>query len=477
MKLKTLFTTPKRAIITSVCMLAILAAAGTATAFAAESIAKSNSIGTAAAEEKALQDAGVSSADANFGYTDFDFEKGSFVYEVEFTANGIEWEYVIKASDGTVLSRRAKVQQGYADAIPPGLDTGDTSAPVSEESDAAADVSTPETSTPETSIPETSTPETSTPETSTPETSMPVQEETDIGLEAAKNAALADAGVNAADATFTEQKRDRENGVLVYDIDFYTATMKYEYEIDASNGTVRERKSEKRNNQTQTGTNDIGLEAAKNAALADAGVNAADATFTEQKRDREDGVLVYDIDFYTATMKYEYEIDASNGAVRERKSEKRNNQTQPDNTDIGLEAAKNAALADAGVNAADATFTEQKRDREDGVLVYDIEFYTSTTEYEYEIDASTGAVREKKAESKTQTGDNGAYIGLERAKEIALSHAGLSAGEVYLSKAKFEDDDGVKVYEIEFYKDRMEYEYTIHAATGRILEFDAEYDD
>lgn len=52
MKLKTLFTTPKRAIITSVCMLAILAAAGTATAFAAESIAKSNSIGTAAAEEK-----------------------------------------------------------------------------------------------------------------------------------------------------------------------------------------------------------------------------------------------------------------------------------------------------------------------------------------------------------------------------------------------------------------------------------------
>ena len=272
MKLKTLFTTPKRAIITSVCMLAILAAAGTATAFAAESIAKSNSIGTAAAEEKALLDAGVSSADANFGYTDFDFEKGSFVYEVEFTANGIEWEYVIKASDGTVLSRRAKVQQGYADAVTPGMDTGDTSAPVSEESDAAADVSTPETSTPETSIPE----------TSTPETSTPVQEETDIGLEAAKNAALADAGVSAADATFTEQKRDREDGVLVYDIDFYTATMKYEYEIDASTGAVRERKSEKRNNQTQTGANDIGLEAAKNAALADAGVSAADATFTEQ---------------------------------------------------------------------------------------------------------------------------------------------------------------------------------------------------
>ncbi len=378
MKLKSLFTTPKRAILTSICAVGILAAAGTATAFAAESIAKSNSIGTAAAEEAALLDAGVSAGDAVFSRTDFEFEKGSFVYDVEFAANGIEWDYLIKASDGTVLSRKAKVQDGYQglDAATPGTDGSvDVSSPIREESNGGADLSTPDTSTP--------------------------IEETDIGLEAAKSAALADAGVNAADATFTEQKRDRDDGVLVYDIDFYTSDMKYEYEIDAATGAVRERKSERRNNQTQTGTTDIGLEAAKSAALADAGVNAADATFTEQKRDRDDGVLVYDIDFYTSDMKYEYEIDAATGAVRERKSERRNNQTQTGTTDIGLEAAK----------------------------------------------------------------------------QIAFEHAGVSAGEVYLSKAKYENDDGIRVYEIEFYKDRMEYEYTIHATTGRILEFDAEYDD
>ena len=187
---------------------------------------------------------------------------------------------------------------------------------------------------------------------------------------------------------------------------------------------------------------------------------------------------MYDIDFYTSDMKYEYEIDAATGAVRERKSERRNNQTQTGTTDIGLEAAKSAALADAGVNAADATFTEQKRDRDDGVLVYDIDFYTSDMKYEYEIDAATGAVRERKSErrnNQTQTGTTD--IGLEAAKQIAFEHAGVSAGEVYLSKAKYENDDGIRVYEIEFYKDRMEYEYTIHATTGRILEFDAEYDD
>lgn len=294
MKLKSLFTTPKRAILTSICAVGILAAAGTATAFAAESIAKSNSIGTAAAEEAALLDAGVSAGDAVFSRTDFEFEKGSFVYDVEFAANGIEWDYLIKASDGTVLSRKAKVQDGYQglDAATPGTDGSvDVSSPIREESNSGADLSTPDTSTP--------------------------IEETDIGLEAAKSAALADAGVNAADATFTEQKRDRDDGVLVYDIDFYTSDMKYEYEIDAATGAVRERKSERRNNQTQTGTTDIGLEAAKQIAFEHAGVSAGEVYLSKAKYENDDGIRVYEIEFYKDRMEYEYTIHATTGRILE----------------------------------------------------------------------------------------------------------------------------------------------------------------
>ncbi len=294
MKLKSLFTTPKRAILTSICAVGILAAAGTATAFAAESIAKSNSIGTAAAEEAALLDAGVSAGDAVFSRTDFEFEKGSFVYDVEFAANGIEWDYLIKASDGTVLSRKAKVQDGYQglDAATPGTDGSvDVSSPIREESNGGADLSTPDTSTP--------------------------IEETDIGLEAAKSAALADAGVNAADTTFTEQKRDRDDGVLVYDIDFYTSDMKYEYEIDAATGAVRERKSERRNNQTQTGTTDIGLEAAKQIAFEHAGVSAGEVYLSKAKYENDDGIRVYEIEFYKDRMEYEYTIHATTGRILE----------------------------------------------------------------------------------------------------------------------------------------------------------------
>lgn len=44
-------------------------------------------------------------------------------------------------------------------------------------------------------------------------------------------------------------------------------------------------------------------------------------------------------------------------------------------------------------------------------------------------------------------------------------------------KAKMEKDDGLLVYEIEFFQGRTEYECTIDALTGEILEYDEEWDD
>ena len=48
--------------------------------------------------------------------------------------------------------------------------------------------------------------------------------------------------------------------------------------------------------------------------------------------------------------------------------------------------------------------------------------------------------------------------------------------DVFFTKVKLDRDDGILEYEIEFFKDRVEYEYTIDAASGTILEYDSEYD-
>lgn len=156
------------------------------------------------------------------------------------------------------------------------------------------------------------------------------------------------------------------------------------------------------------------------------------------------------------------------------------------NSYIGVEKAKSIALKDAGVS--NVTFVKAKLDTEDGVKVYDVEFYKGNVEYDYEIDAKTGKILEKDTDIENYTiptkqtknnnaknTTNNAYIGVEKAKAIALKDAGL--GSATFTKAKLDTDDGVKIYDIEFRSGNMGYDYEIDAKTGTILEKDAEIDD
>lgn len=170
-----------------------------------------------------------------------------------------------------------------------------------------------------------------------------------------------------------------------------------------------------------------------------------------------------------------------------------------DSAYIGVEAAKSAAFAHAGLDAAQVTMGEVDFDYEDGRMVYELEFYASGAEYEYDIDASTGAVVKSSQEGgRTQTnssaGSGGASgnvssgagsgtaqsgaggtatdIGREDALAAALNHAGVSQDQVYDLEVKREYDDGRLEYEIEFKTGGWEYEYTISAADGAILDYE-----
>lgn len=66
---------------------------------------------------------------------------------------------------------------------------------------------------------------------------------------------------------------------------------------------------------------------------------------------------------------------------------------------------------------------------------------------------------------------------VEEAKTIAVGHAGFSVSDVSFSKTKLEKEHGTMVYEIEFYKDGMEYEYEINAETGEIIKSEVDRDD
>ena len=61
-------------------------------------------------------------------------------------------------------------------------------------------------------------------------------------------------------------------------------------------------------------------------------------------------------------------------------------------TAIGVEKAKTIALNDAGLSASQVTFTKAQTDWDDGRMEYDVEFRSGGIEYEYEIDAYSGAI-------------------------------------------------------------------------------------
>ena len=68
-------------------------------------------------------------------------------------------------------------------------------------------------------------------------------------------------------------------------------------------------------------------------------------------------------------------------------------------------------------------------------------------------------------------------LDVEEAKAVAVAHAGFSVQEVSFSKTKLEKEHRMLVYEIEFYKDSMEYEYEIDAETGEIIKYESGWDD
>ena len=154
---------------------------------------------------------------------------------------------------------------------------------------------------------------------------------------------------------------------------------------------------------------------------------------------------------------------------------------------IGKDAAAYAAEQYAGTTALDSVTAEVDSELDESPAHYEVEIRSqSGEEFEYKIDAYTGAILESKREAAdgtevpvvqpskpAPTGD----IGHAKAKSIALNHAGVSENKAYDMEIELDDEDGTLVYEVEFKSGNMEYSYEINAATGAILKHEAEIDD
>ena len=240
----------------------------------------------------------------------------------------------------------------------------------------------------------------------------------------------------------------------------------------------------------------IGIDAAKTIALEAAGVSESAAVFSTAGLDRQNGTDYYAVDFTANGRTYAYDIDAVTGVIIDSSE----GQSQPAQaTDGGASAdsanssgtssqstggsaaitedqAREIALADAGLTAEEVTFLKTKLDRDDGRLVYDVEFYNADyTEYDYEIDAADGTILSSDfdAEGYTAPADSATAITADQAKEIALAEVpGATVDDIY--EFELDRDDGRLEYEGAFWYDGTEYEFTIDGYSGAIRSWEAD---
>ena len=275
-----------------------------------------------------------------------------------------------------------------------------------------------------------------------------------ILLADAKKIALDDAGVNVKVIFTTEELVAGGIKTPYYRFVFADTKTQWTYRIDAVLGTVLEKQ------QKEIVTTDfISLEEAKEIALKDAGLNEATQkiVFTREELNRNSGKPCYILEFYTAKKQYSYKVDAKNGSIMEAYHF------------ILLADAKKIALDDAGVSEK-VTFTEE-------TLVaggikspyYYFAFESASARWTYKIDAVLGVIMDKTCDKITPPAPE--FIGLEKAKQIALDDAGLdeTAQKIVFTKEVLSRNSGKPCYILEFYTDKCAYSYKIDAVSGEVI--------
>ena len=246
----------------------------------------------------------------------------------------------------------------------------------------------------------------------------------------------------------------------------------------------------------------ISMEAAQEVALKAANIAAEDAAISATTLNEVAGTSCYKVEFTSGDYAYAYTVNAETGAVMEMSSREKNavdTQAQTEATvsaadsattqssaaataqtvtgTVDEEMAQKIALEHAGVKAADATITKSKLDYEGRRQVYEIEWYAGGKKYDYEIAVDTGEILSSAYDEKTSgwsvSNSSNVTVSEADAKQTALGRvSGATQKDIY--EWKFDYDDGRPEYEGKIIYGGTEYDFTIDASNGSVVEWEAE---
>lgn len=246
----------------------------------------------------------------------------------------------------------------------------------------------------------------------------------------------------------------------------------------------------------------ISMEAAQEVALKAANIAAEDAAISATTLNEVAGMSCYKVEFTSGDYAYAYTVNAETCAVMEMSSREKNAVDTQAQTEaivptadsattqssaaataqtvtgtVDEEMAQKIALEHAGVKATDATITKSKLDYEGRRQVYEIEWYAGGKEYDYEIAVDTGEILSSAYDEKTSgwsvSNSSNVTVSEADAKQTALGRvSGATQKDIY--EWKFDYDDGRPEYEGKIIYGGTEYDFTIDASSGAVIEWEAE---
>lgn len=275
-----------------------------------------------------------------------------------------------------------------------------------------------------------------------------------IGKKRAKVVALHDAGLEEADTVGMHCSLEFENGVFRYDTQFYCDGVEYDYLIHATDGYILKVETEGGGvvPPQGNGTPDVGNGANPGGAVqgdgqtgnnpaGGQGGNAVDNPRGGNVPDNPQG--------------------GNQGGTP----------VTPPQAAVSRESAEETALADAGLTRDTVNWLQTTVD--DGE--YEVDFSTDTVKYDYKVSLSVAdTIYEKKEEfvsvKMSDPAAGAVSLSNRQAKKVALDDIGITESQANRVRAVADDDDRVRIYDVEILMGNVGYEYEIRMADGRILE-------
>ena len=326
--------------------------------------------------------------------------------------------------------------------------------------------------------------------------------------EAALAIALEHAGVTLDQLSWYEICLDFDDGIWVYEVEFVVGNTEYEYEINAITGEIIKFETEFEDDPhgappvterptQQPGSNFLSEDEIRAIVFNHAGVNANDVREFEIELDDEHGIWVYEVEFKAGNIEYDYVVNAVTGEIIKSETEVDDDPTaapgtprptaqptqQPGSEFLSEDEIRAIVFNHAGVNANDVREFEIELDDEDGIWVYEVDFKAGSIEYDYVVNAVTGAIIRVETEidddptaapgTPRPTQQPGSeFLSEDEIRAIVFSHAGVNANDVREFEIELDDEDGIWVYEVEFESGRHEYSYEVNALTGEIIDYE-----